>query len=271
MTDIFLKDFYKNVKDTSWPEIDNYSDFLKLPSYIQEECVNLHKVNSRLDEIESPDHWRDLLSTVYRFENLAYLPVYKCASTHYIDLFHNQLEWTECRFSDLEPGTICFGLFQEPTVRYLKGITEWVWRHLMPHVNYELDRVPVSVLKTILVGDVHSLPYTITLKSILDKINCIPMGEQSDSQIKQSLTNLFKSQKHNITIPTNNSRTYESSELKLQLYNAVKENFKNSIGGDLHEFNGRAEYTYLLLSADLKFYHNLITSFDPHWQQVKTI
>jgi len=271
MTDIFLKDFYNNVRDDSWPTIKNYNNFLKLPSYIQEECKNQHNMNYRINEIESSDYWRNGIAKVYRYKNLAYFPVAKCASTYYIDLFHKQLEWEECFFSDLEPDTVCFGLFHEPMYRYLKGIAEWAWCQIMPHYNYDLSKVPASILKTIIIGDCHSLPYTLSFGTMLDKINCIPLTGYSDTQIKQYLNNLFQSQKHNIILPPHSTKTHESGELKLKLYNLVEESFENSIKGDITEFIGRPEFTYILLSADLKFYRNLIHSFDPQWQQIKKI
>jgi hypothetical protein len=216
MTDIFLKDFYNKVSDRSWPTIKNYSDFLKLPLHIQNECLNIHGLPQRLEQIESSEYWSNILAKVYQYKNLAYLPVPKCASTYYINLFCNQLDWKECNFLDLEPGTVCFGLFDDPTTRYLKGITEWVWNQVLPMVDYDISRVSSSVLKTIVVGDTHSLPYTTTFGTVLSKINCIPMDGKSDQQIKQILTNLFKSQKHNITLPINDNKIHQSSDLKLK-------------------------------------------------------
>ncbi len=34
---------YKNVKDPSWPECKSVDDFVNLPNWIQEECIQLHK------------------------------------------------------------------------------------------------------------------------------------------------------------------------------------------------------------------------------------
>ena len=273
MSNIFLKSFYNNVKDESWPIINTYDDFLKLPQDIQSECFYNHQLNQRLNEIESPDYWRNTLTKVYRYKNLAYLPVAKCGSSYYINLFHRQLNWESCNFSELDPGTICFGLFMDPIQRYLKGITEWVWNNFLPAVNYDISKVPESILRTIIIGDVHSLPYTTTLGTILDKVNCIPISGRSDSDIKKILTNLFRTQNHNIDLPVNDKKIHVSSELKIKLYNLIKENFDAYPVGDTDrcnslEFCGRAEYLHILLSSDLKFYRDLVAKFDPNWKKI---
>jgi hypothetical protein len=276
MTDIFLKDFYNRVRDESWPVVNTYDDFLKLPSHIQTECLYDHKLNYRLAEMESPEYWRTQIIDVYRYKNLAYLPIGKCASTYYTNLFHEKLGWEKCKFLNLAPETVCFGLFNNPTERYLKGLTEWTWNNILPMVDYDISKIFSPMLKTILIGDAHSLPYYTTFGSILDKVNCIPMSGKSDNEIKKILTNLFKSQNHNIALPLNDEKMHKSSDSKLKLYNLIKENFeiypigdKNRCGSS--EFRGRVEFMHILLSSDLKFYRNLIQTFDPDWQQIKTI
>jgi hypothetical protein len=84
MSNFYLVDFYNSVKDSGWPEIETYDDFLELPEYIREECINTHNLTTRFDQIESPEYWQNLLTTVLQYENLAYVPVAKCASTYYI-------------------------------------------------------------------------------------------------------------------------------------------------------------------------------------------
>jgi len=39
---VAIKNFYRDVKDPSWPECNSYEEFLTLPQYIQHECNNLH-------------------------------------------------------------------------------------------------------------------------------------------------------------------------------------------------------------------------------------
>jgi hypothetical protein len=271
VSDIFFKKFYNDIKDESWPTVKNYPDFLKLPAHIQQECVDLHGLNYQLEQMESPCYWRDMLLTVYCHENLAFLPVPKCAFTYYNNLFENTLGWKKINILDLEPGTVCVGIFEEPITRYLKGITEWVFRKILPVMDYDINKIPPVLLKSVIVGDLHSISYTTTLGPWLDKINCIPMYQKSDEQIKTHLMSLFATQNHNIKLPINDQKLNQSSQLKLDLYKLVTQVFEDSLISNDDEYGCRGEYTYLLLSPDLKFYHNLLTTFDPSWQQIKFI
>lgn len=48
-----LPQFYKNVRDTSWPdECNSIDDFYNLPAYIQEECKNMHDMSFYLNQHE---------------------------------------------------------------------------------------------------------------------------------------------------------------------------------------------------------------------------
>jgi hypothetical protein len=40
-----FQEFYKNVKDASWPVCQSFEEFLTLPSHIQDECNQLHKLS----------------------------------------------------------------------------------------------------------------------------------------------------------------------------------------------------------------------------------
>jgi hypothetical protein len=274
VSDIFFKKFYSDVKDESWPAIENYPDFLKLPAHIRQECVDLHKLNHRLEQIESQRYWQDSIATVYCYENLAFLPVMKCASAYYINLFENTLGWKKTNILDLSPGTVCVGVFEEPNTRYLKAITEWVYRKMLPVLNCDISKIPPVLLKSVIVGDCHSVPYTTLLGPWLDKINCIPMYQQSDEQIKTHLMNLFATQNHNIKLPINDQKLHQSGQLKLDLYKLVKQVYEDSLidsSLDDGEYDHRSEFTYLMLAPDLKFYHNLLVTFDPSWQQIKFI
>lgn len=50
-----IKKFYQSVKDPSWPEIDNFDDFLNLPSWIVSECYDLHGLQQLTDFYSSYD------------------------------------------------------------------------------------------------------------------------------------------------------------------------------------------------------------------------
>ena len=91
MSEIFLQKFYDNVKDPSWPQlIETYSDFVKLPDSIKNECYQQHGLESTLNQIEDSDYW--LAShrsrvVVYRHHSLVFIPVPKCGFIYYHDLF----------------------------------------------------------------------------------------------------------------------------------------------------------------------------------------
>jgi hypothetical protein len=40
-----FKTAYDNIKDISWPECNNFSEFKKLPNWIQKECTGIHKID----------------------------------------------------------------------------------------------------------------------------------------------------------------------------------------------------------------------------------
>lgn len=47
-------DRYNNIRDSSWPLCKSYNDFYLLPSWMQEECINIHNF--------SPKIWQDEIS-----------------------------------------------------------------------------------------------------------------------------------------------------------------------------------------------------------------
>jgi len=270
MSDLFFKKFYNEVKDSTWPDVENYFDFLNLPVNIRTECVNLHYMHQRINQIESPTYWQTSTAIALQYKNLAYIPVPKCASMYYTKFF-TELNWKEVNISELEPDTVCFGILQEPASRYLKGITEWVFNELMPIFDYDANAIPVGILNTLLIGDSHSLPYTTKFGPWLEQINFIPMYQKTDDLIKQHLMDLFLSQDCDIKIPLSIPRVHESDAIKLELYRLVQQSFEDESLSKLKNYNGRLENLYVLLSEDLKFYRNLVNTFDPTWQTIKKL
>ena len=57
---------YNAVKDETWPSIVSVAEFKKLPTWVQDECINIH--NLRLLELtpESPDCPRDVLREFFK-------------------------------------------------------------------------------------------------------------------------------------------------------------------------------------------------------------
>lgn len=47
-TDHLIKVFYNSVKDISWPDCNNLTEFNNLPDYIQDECKNVHQLGQHV-------------------------------------------------------------------------------------------------------------------------------------------------------------------------------------------------------------------------------
>jgi hypothetical protein len=50
--DKLLSKNYNNVKDTSWPPVNNWSDFQNLPADIKEECIHQHNLFDQLSTLQ---------------------------------------------------------------------------------------------------------------------------------------------------------------------------------------------------------------------------
>jgi len=61
-----VKDSYAAVKDPSWPYVENYNDFLSLPSNIKKECVEFHNLKLLQFDENNPDCPRGILREFFR-------------------------------------------------------------------------------------------------------------------------------------------------------------------------------------------------------------
>jgi hypothetical protein len=48
--------FYQNIKDPAWPECNSLDEFVTLPMWIQQECIEQHGLNQLIDFYSSYDH-----------------------------------------------------------------------------------------------------------------------------------------------------------------------------------------------------------------------
>ena len=85
-------------------------------------------------------------------------------------------------------------------------------------------------------------------------------GSSNDDEIKHLLMELFRANGNNISLPLNDVRIYESDSFKLKLHEQIKQ---------YHEHNQIIHLMYIFLSKDLKFYRNLLETFDPTWQKIQ--
>jgi len=279
-----IKDFYNSVKDPLWPPIQSYIDFVKLPKSIKDECYNIHNFQEIRNQIENGAHWAQLNTFVYQYQDLVYIPVAKCASTYYRQLFSDVMGWKAVNLNNVDFDSVnAFGLVMHPITRWIKGITEWItapyysgdddWRdrtkqHSKMSVDYEKFTINLQLsstqhmLKSVTLGDRHTIPYSITFNKNLNQINWLPMDYfSSDNEIKISLMKFFKALGHNITLPLDSKRAWDSSEEKLQILNVVSDALSTN--------HVRRHHLYSLYSEDLKFFHNLLDTFDPDWQQLQ--
>ena len=286
MLDNEILRFYNSVKDTSWPDIQDYYEFCQLPAIIKNECNDMHGFQQRKQQIVDNNYWANLFTEVCVYKNLAFLPVPKCAYVYYTTLFTN-LGWEKVPLSNVDiANTQFFGTIIHPLTRWVKGIAEWIlWCYKVgeevtsdknpwifdqsqtvvdwPQLTLDLQTTPFKkLISTVNVGDIHSMPYSSMYGDLLDKINWIPMDILTDNEAKISMMNFFKLHGHDIVLPLNDKRLHVSEEGQLKLQNTVKQEFlKNK--NQIYLF-------YHLFSHDLKFYYNLIENFTTNWQHIKT-
>lgn len=262
MSDYFFKRFYTDVKDTSWPDANNYADFLQLPATIQSECINEHNFLERKNEISDSKYWthHNSHSIGYRYKNLIFVPVFKCGKTYYKNFFYYQLGWEEINIWDIDWNNhIGFGLIMHPLTRRIKGITQT----LTESYNYDYDKI-LEVLKTpgfqnfiqsINISDIHTTPYSISFKQLLYKINWFPLEKGSTLDLKIHMMNFLKYHGVTVNIPVDEKNLNESSDKKLAVYNKLFELYMES---NQDEINSER---YFLFADDLNFYHNLLDQF----------
>lgn len=62
-----IRDSYNAVKDVSWPTVDTVDDFQNLPTYIQDECKQVHQLNLLEFSVSNPDCPRSVLREFFKF------------------------------------------------------------------------------------------------------------------------------------------------------------------------------------------------------------
>jgi hypothetical protein len=263
MIDFYLTRFYQDVKDYSWPDILTYNDILKLPDSIHNELVSVHDLDRRLNEIESKNYWqrnnRDS-SVGFKKNNVVFVPVLKCASTYFTQLFLNEFTgWTEVNLHDQDFDKIkVFGCIMHPLTRRLKGIVESLG---MSYNTPESEARLICLLENdihfqnfisrVSICDSHSMPYTTVYGDYLHKINWIPM-EIGHENITQSINNFLEINGLPDRINTTKI-VHKSGQNKLHMYQLLLDLYFNHKDD---EFQGM-----IMFASDLKFYHELIKKF----------
>ena len=255
MSDHYFNQFYNDVRAKDWPDATNYAEYLKLPEWMQEECISDHSLEKRLHEIEDHHHWRRLSGPIigFRKADVVFLPVYKCGSSYYTEILETQ-GWEKANIADLDLQRLhAIGVLIHPLTRRLKGIAEGVHRtfkHDYDKINrYMSDPDFRNFLNSISILDDHSIPYTIAFGEKLDQIHWIPAELFTYDQIDSQIRSFCKRFDVDIDFPQNYNRG-ESGASQRMLYNTIKDDW-------LHDPKALVE-TYMLFADDLKFYHALL-------------
>jgi hypothetical protein len=258
MSDYFFTTFYNQVKDQSWPQIHTYTEFLKLPDTIQQECFQLHNLRSRLDEIHDQTYWfaHSSHNIGYQQQNVVYVPVMKCANTYYVNLFHDQNKWKPVKLSDLNLDSVhLFGLILHPLTRRIKGIAEVLsrsygfdYKKILLHLQQPEFATFISSISTL---DAHTIPYSLLFGDLFEKIQWIPMDLFSDSELQQQIKKI--TDKHNVTVnfPEVVTRKNQSDTYKIQCFKELEKIYLQT---------APPAELYKLFSKDLALYHTLIES-----------
>ena len=284
MLDIEILKFYNSIKDPSWPTIQSYLEFCNLPEHIKTECNDIHGFQERKNQILDNNYWTQTCNYACVYENLAFIPITKCAYSYHTTLFTN-LGWKRVPLNEIDTAsTKFFGTVVHPMERWVKGIAEWIvglytvkekihdnpwflFHHSFDWVQLTADLQTSSfknLVDTTIIGDVHSMPYySIYGNTLMDTANWIPMDAMTDNEVKISMMNFFKLHGHNIILPLNDQRLHVSTTNQREIQNIIKQSFLK---------NNNEERMYLLnriFCKDLEFYYNLIETFDPSWQHLK--
>lgn len=252
----YLVNFYNNVKDVSWPTIENFDDYYRLPLHIRQECEQQHNLTVRLNEIEDPEYWRKLTLPVWVKDNLGYVPILKCAHTYYSTQFQD-LGWKQINIGQVDKNTVLFGLIKDPTTRWLKGVVEFLV-NIIKEENIT-DEFLDNFFDFVAMPDFHSVCYHMLLGDYLHKINWIPMDLFDDQQLKTQIQTFCK--KHGQTInflDYSSGRLNQSTTSEKNLYNKIKKIHLDSIEKNRSYISN----LQILLAPDLKFYRELVLNFD---------
>lgn len=246
-----------DIKDPTWPSVDYYDDFIKVDTRIKHECISVHNVNNRINEITNPTYWESIHTDAYQKDQFVFINVPKCGFMHHEDFFVQRLGWRKVDYKDIKDSNeiILFGLMMHPLQRYLKGLTEFIYRNNIADC-LDLD----NFLNQALIPDMHSAPYSMICKPVFNQIHWIPFTTMTDIDTKESMNALFKHYGSQLTIPTQHEATHISPPDKLAIFNKLKQVWETqplSIYG-----------VYLLHASDIGFYHNLLDTFNPSWSHL---
>jgi hypothetical protein len=260
MSDWFLKKSWQDIRDSSWPDIEYWDDFLRLDDRIKLECNEQHAFQDWIDHLHGDD-FSDLNvhQKFYQKDQFVFVNVGKCGSMHHEDFFVHRLGWTQRTLRELKvplyENYVFFGLMMHPLRRYLKGVTEYIFAQNISHcVDFDY------FMEYTICPDLHSMPYSMIVRPELDRIHWIPLSGMPPQEVKQCMNRLFKYYGSDLCIPTEHPPLHESGPEQLNIFHQVKAAW---------EKQGTAMYyVYKMHKGDIKFYHDLIERFQPDWSHL---
>ena len=273
MSDYYLTKFWKNVKDSSWPNVETWDDFININDSIKKECYNVHGLQDRLDVIENVEYWQARAIAQFQKDQFLFINVPKCGSAHYYDFFRNRLDWQPMPVNNMDDikRHVNFGLMMHPLDRYLKGLTQFIWEHdLTDHINLE------RFVTDCVIPDWHSMPYSLMFGTHMNNIHWIPYSSMTAQQTKSCMNALFKLYESEISIPLDHPVLHESPPKKQQLFKQILKIWQSRQEPTFHkplcknnDNNSNLYLIYQLYAKDLQFYRQLITNFKPDWSHIK--
>ena len=124
------------------------------------------------------------LNDTYRYKNIVYVGVPKCAST-YIRGLLQQIPFAKTNFSEIRGDDKIFTFIRNPRERYISAleqkITDLDAFHLLR------DKVFLQFLNGIAIGDDNMIPFNIRFKGVTEQTLFLPCDSE-----KHSVTNLLK-------------------------------------------------------------------------------
>lgn len=269
MSDFYLKKFWNDVKDATWPEVSTWNDFYALDQHIQQECFCRHGLQQRLAEIENPDYWLPhALPGMIKKDRFVFIPLPKCGSAHYKDFFINRLGWSRFQPRSLDElaSYVKFGLMMHPLDRYLKGLTEFAWRFEIK--DQDLQRFVTSCF----MPDDHAISYSLYLGQLLADTHWIPFQDMTDIEVKSCMNKLFHHYGSNIEIPITHPAIHVSPQDKKILYQKIMSYWHQRQEPEDSSPSRDNTNLYLIYKAhakDLEFYRQLKNTFKSDWLHLK--
>lgn len=258
MSDYFFKHFYDSVKDPAWPEINNYSEFSKLPQSILEECRRVHNLHIRLEQLEDKAYWveKSGLNLVYIHDNVAYLPIPKCASVSYTSFFHDYLGWQPKQLTEIDCTRIqVFALIINPLSRRLKGVVQTLNQSYKNNLDEVLkalkDQSFLDFISRVMIVDNHTTPYSLFFEPWFDLVHWIPMDLLSCQEVNTEIMTFL--QKHHVQLDLSEvPRLNESNDKKKNIYKIIQQKFLTT--------EPPAELG-IMFAKDMKFYNRLVERY----------